>query len=265
MPDEIYNLAAQSFVGASFEQPINTTDISGVATTRILELIRQINPKTRFYQASTSELYGKVQSVPQNELTAFCPRSPYAVAKLYAYWITINYREAYKIFACNGILFNHESPIRGETFVTRKITYSLARIRFGIQDVIYLGNIDARRDWGYAKDYVLAMWLILQQEKADDYIIATGKVHSVRDFIHKAALIAGFEIEWQGKGINEVGRDKKTGKVIVRIDPRYYRPSEVEVTCGDATKARQALGWEPEVTFDQLVEIMMEKDLELLS
>ena len=264
-PTEIYNFASQSHVAISFEEPEYTTDINANGVLRLLEGIRHADIDSRFYQASTSELFGKVSKSPQDENTKFYPRSPYGVSKLYAYWIVKNYRESYGIHSSNGILFNHESPRRGENFVTRKITYSLARIRFGIQDVLRLGNLDARRDWGYAKDYVKAIWLILQQEKADDYIIATGKVHSVRDFINMAALIAGFEIEWHGKGIHEIGRDKKTGKVIVEIDPRYYRPSEVEVTCGDATKAREVLGWKPEVSFDKLVEIMMEKDLELLS
>ncbi|MGD9201641.1 MAG: GDP-mannose 4,6-dehydratase [Chitinispirillia bacterium] len=264
-PTEIYNLASQSHVAISFEEPEYTTDINSNGVLRLLEGIRHADFDCRFYQASTSELFGKVSESPQDENTMFYPRSPYGVSKLYAYWIVKNYRESYGIHSSNGILFNHESPRRGENFVTRKITYSLARIRLGIQDVLRLGNLDARRDWGYAKDYVKAMWLILQQEKADDYIIATGKVHSVRDFINKAALIAGFELEWNGKGIHEVGMDRRTGKVIVEIDPRYYRPSEVEVTCGDATKAREVLGWQPEVSFDQLVEIMMENDLKLLS
>ncbi|WPX08507.1 GDP-mannose 4,6-dehydratase [Anaerocellum danielii] len=262
-PDEIYNLAAQSHVKVSFESPEYTANADALGTLRLLEAIRilKLENKTRFYQASTSELFGKVQEIPQKETTPFYPRSPYAVAKLYAYWITVNYREAYGIFACNGILFNHESPIRGETFVTRKITRAVARIKYGLQDKLYLGNLDAKRDWGYAKDYVRAMWMILNHDKPDDYVIATGETHSVREFVEKAFKYVGIEIEWVGKGVDERGIDANTGKVLVEVDPRYFRPTEVDILVGDATKARQVLGWQPTVTFDELVKIMMESDL----
>jgi len=262
-PDEIYNLAAQSHVKVSFETPEYTANSDALGTLRLLEAIRMLGleKKTRFYQASTSELYGKAKEIPQNENTPFYPRSPYAAAKLYAYWITVNYREAYGIFACNGILFNHESPVRGETFVTRKITRAVARIKLGLQDTLYLGNLDAKRDWGYAGDYVKAMWLILQQSEPDDYVIATGQSHSVREFAEKAFKEVGIEIRWQGQGADEVGIDKETGKVLIRIDPRYFRPTEVEYLQGDPTKAMRKLGWKPKVSFDELVKAMVREDL----
>jgi GDPmannose 4,6-dehydratase len=260
-PDEIYNLGAQSHVAVSFESPEYTADVDGMGTLRILEAIRilGLEKKTRFYQASTSELYGLVQETPQKETTPFYPRSPYAVAKLYAYWITVNYREAYGIYACNGILFNHESPRRGETFVTRKITRGLANISQGLQDCLYMGNIDALRDWGHAKDYVRMQWLMLQQEKAEDFVIATGVQCTVRQFIEKAGDALGMEICWKGNGANEVGywRDKP----IVRIDPRYFRPTEVETLLGDPSKAKQKLGWVPEITLDEMVKEMVTCDL----
>lgn len=262
-PDEIYNLAAQSHVQVSFETPEYTANSDGLGTLRLLEAIRilGLEKKTRFYQASTSELYGQVQEIPQTETTPFYPRSPYAAAKLYAYWITVNYREAYGIFACNGILFNHESPIRGETFVTRKITMAATKIKQGLQEKLYLGNLDAKRDWGFAGDYVEAMWLMLQQEKPDDYVIATGETHSVREFVELAFKESGFEIEWQGKGLNEVGVDISSGKVLIEIDPRYYRPTEVDILIGDPKKAREKLGWKSRVGFEKLVRMMVEEDL----
>ncbi len=264
-PDEIYNLAAQSHVQVSFDSPEYTANADGLGTLRILEAIRIVGleKKTRFYQASTSELYGLVQETPQKEGTPFYPRSPYAVAKLYGYWITINYREAYGIYACNGILFNHESPLRGETFVTRKITRAVARISLGLQEKLYLGNLDAKRDWGYAKDYVEAMWLMLQQEKAEDFVIATGKTHAVREFVEAAFKEAGILIEWQGKGIAEKGIDKATGKIVVEVDPRYFRPTEVELLLGDATKANVKLGWVPKTTLFELVAMMVQEDLNI--
>lgn len=263
-PDEIYNLAAQSHVQVSFETPEYTANSDGLGTLRLLEAIRilGLEKKTKFYQASTSELYGKVQEIPQKETTPFYPRSPYAAAKLYAYWITINYREAYGIFACNGILFNHESPIRGETFVTRKITMAAAKIKYGMQDRLYLGNIDAKRDWGFAKDYVEAMWLMLQQENPDDYVIATGETHSVREFTELAFKELGIDIIWQGKGVEEVGIDASTRKIIVEIDPGYYRPTEVELLIGDPSKAREKLGWKPKVKMEELAKIMIKSDEE---
>lgn len=262
-PDEIYNLAAQSHVKVSFESPEYTANADALGTLRLLEAIRilKLEDKTKFYQASTSELFGKVQEIPQKETTPFYPRSPYAVAKLYAYWITVNYREAYNMYACNGILFNHESPIRGETFVTRKITRAVARIKLGLQKKLYVGNLEAKRDWGYAKDYVEAMWLILNQNEPDDYVIATGETHSVREFIEKAFLNVGIPIEWTGYGIEEKGVNKTTGEVIVEVDPRYFRPTEVDILIGDATKAKTKLGWTPKVNFDELVRIMVEEDL----
>ncbi len=262
-PDEIYNLAAQSHVQVSFETPEYTANGDALGTLRLLEAIRILDlcEKTRFYQASTSELYGKVQETPQSEKTPFYPRSPYAVAKLYAYWITVNYREAYGMFACNGILFNHESPVRGETFVTRKITRAVARIKLGLQEQFYLGNLDARRDWGYAGDYVRAMWLILQQEKPDDYVIATGENHSVREFVECAFREVGMDLVWEGSGIDEVGIEKATGKVRVRIDARYFRPTEVDTLLGNAAKAREELGWAPRMPFDELVKVMVREDL----
>ena len=263
-PDEIYNLAAQSHVQVSFETPEYTANSDALGTLRLLEAIRILGmeKKTKFYQASTSELYGKVQEIPQKETTPFYPRSPYAAAKLYAYWITINYREAYGIFACNGILFNHESPIRGETFVTRKITMAAAKIKYGMQDRLYLGNLDAKRDWGFAKDYVEAMWLMLQQEKPDDYVIATGETHSVREFIELAFKELGIDIIWQGEGAEEVGIDSRTGKIIVEVDPGYYRPTEVELLIGDSSKARRKLGWKPKVRLEELVKMMIKSDEE---
>ncbi len=265
-PDEIYNLAAQSHVQVSFETPEYTANSDALGTLRLLEAIRILGmeKKTKFYQASTSELYGKVQEIPQKETTPFYPRSPYAAAKLYAYWITVNYREAYEIFACNGILFNHESPIRGETFVTRKITMAVARIKHGLQDKLYLGNLDAKRDWGFAKDYVEAMWLILQQDEPDDYVVATGEMHSVREFTELAFKEAGLNIIWKGKGREEVGIDASTGKVIVEVDPRYYRPTEVELLVGDPSKAKEKLGWKPKVKMEKLVKIMFDADEEIL-
>lgn len=262
-PDEIYNLAAQSHVKVSFEEPEYTANADAIGTLRILEAIRILGMemKCRFYQASTSELYGLAQEMPQTETTPFYPRSPYAVAKLYAYWITVNYREAYNIYACNGILFNHESPLRGETFVSRKITRGLTRIKLGLQDYcLFLGNLDARRDWGHARDYAEAKWLMLQQDTADDYVIATGKQHSVRNFVEKAAKELGINISWKGKGTEEKGYDQQ-GNCIVAVDPRYFRPSEVESLLGDASKARVKLGWTPKTSFDELVKEMVAEDL----
>jgi len=261
-PDEIYNLAAQSHVAVSFEEPEYTANSDALGSLRILEAIRilGLEKKTRFYQASTSELYGLVQETPQKETTPFYPRSPYAVAKLYAYWITVNYREAYGIYACNGILFNHESPIRGETFVTRKITRALARIKLGLQDCLYLGNMDAKRDWGHAKDYVEMQWLMLQQEKPEDFVIATGKQYSVRDFVDAAAKELDLKICWKGKGIDEKGYDDK-GRNIIAVDPRYFRPTEVETLLGDPSKAKEKLGWQPKITFEELVSEMVRTDL----
>jgi GDPmannose 4,6-dehydratase len=265
-PDEIYNLAAQSHVQVSFETPEYTANSDAIGTLRLLEAIRilGLEKKTKFYQASTSELYGKVQEIPQKETTPFYPRSPYAAAKLYAYWITINYREAYDMFACNGILFNHESPMRGETFVTRKITMAVAKIKNGLQDKLYLGNLDAKRDWGFAGDYVEAMWLMLQQDEPDDFVIATGETHSVREFVELAFREVGIDIEWKSKGVEEVGIDAATGDILIEIDPRYYRPTEVEILIGDPTKAKEKLGWESKVKFGNLVKIMIDEDLRKL-
>jgi len=262
-PDEIYNLAAMSHVAVSFETPEYTANADGIGTLRILEAIRILGfeKKTKFYQASTSELYGLVQETPQKETTPFYPRSPYAVAKMYAYWITVNYREAYGIYACNGILFNHESPIRGETFVTRKITRALARIKLDLQDCLYLGNLDSLRDWGHAKDYVEMQWLMLQQEQPDDFVIATGVQYSVRDFVNAAAKELGISVRWEGTGVDEKGYDAATGKCIVQVDPRYFRPTEVETLLGDPSKAKQKLGWSPKITFDELVAEMVREDL----
>ena len=262
-PDEIYNLAAQSHVMVSFETPEYTANADALGPLRLLEAIRILNleAKTRFYQASTSELYGKVQESPQTETTPFYPRSPYGVAKLYGYWITVNYREAYGFFACNGILFNHESPIRGETFVTRKVTRALARIKTGLQEKLHVGNLDARRDWGHAKDYVRMMWRILQQPEPEDYVIATGQQHSVRELIEVAAAQLDMRLAWEGTGAEEQGVDAATGKPIVAIDSRYYRPAEVDTLLGDASKARQKLGWEPQIGFEQLVAEMVAADL----
>ncbi len=272
-PDEIYNLGAQSHVKVSFETPEYTANSDAVGTLRLLEAIRilELDAKTRFYQASTSELYGKVQETPQRETTPFYPRSPYGVAKLYAYWITVNYREAYGLYACNGILFNHESPLRGETFVTRKITRALARIHTGLQKCLFLGNLDARRDWGHARDYVEAQWLMLQQDQAEDFVIATGQQHAVRDFVNLAAAELNVEIDWQGKGKNEIGvvarapadSAMKPGQTMVAIDPQYFRPAEVDTLLGDPAKAREKLGWTPRTSFEALVREMMAADLDL--
>ncbi|MCX7883175.1 MAG: GDP-mannose 4,6-dehydratase [Brevinematales bacterium] len=263
-PDEIYNLAAQSHVQVSFETPEYTANADALGTLRLLEAIRilKLEDKTRFYQASTSELYGKVQAIPQNETTPFYPRSPYAAAKLYAYWITVNYREAYHMFACNGILFNHESPLRGETFVTRKITRAVCRIKLGHQKKLYLGNLNAKRDWGHAKDYVEGMWLILQQKTPEDFVLATGETHEVREFVELAFAEVGIPITWQGKGVEEKGIRTDTGDVVVEVDPRYFRPTEVDILLGDATKARQKLGWQPKHTLKDLVKDMIAHDME---
>ena len=263
-PDEVYNLAAQSHVQVSFESPEYTADTDGLGTLRLLEGIRLLGleKKTRFYQASTSELYGKVQETPQTEKTPFYPRSPYACAKLYAYWITVNYREAYGLYACNGILFNHESPLRGETFVTRKITRALARISLGLQNCLYLGNLDAKRDWGHAKDYVQMQWLMLQQDHPEDFVIATGVQHSVREFVDISARTMGIDITWQGKGVEEKGIDTKTGKTIVFVDSKYFRPTEVETLLGNPAKAKEKLGWTPKITFAELVSEMVKHDLD---
>jgi GDPmannose 4,6-dehydratase len=264
-PDEIYNLGAQSHVQVSFEMPEYTSDTDGLGTLRLLEGIRILGmgKKVRFYQASTSELFGKVQEVPQKETTPFYPRSPYSCAKLYAYWITVNYRESYGLYACNGILFNHESPIRGETFVTRKVTRAAARIKLGLQDKLYMGNIDAKRDWGFAGDYVELMWLMLQQEKPDDYVIATGVTTTVRDFITIAFKEAGIILRWEGSGIDEKGIASANGEVVVEIDPRYFRPAEVDLLIGDPTKAITKLGWKPKVQLPELVKMMVQQDIEL--
>ncbi|MBR29822.1 MAG: GDP-mannose 4,6-dehydratase [Spirochaetaceae bacterium] len=261
-PDEIYNLAAQSHVQVSFEVPEYTAEADAVGTLRLLDAIKDTGVKARFYQASTSELYGKVQEVPQTEKTPFYPRSPYAVAKLYAFWMVVNYRESYGLHASNGILFNHESPRRGENFVTRKITLGVAKIRAGLQEHITMGNIDARRDWGFAGDYVRMMWMMLQQPQPDDYVVATGEMHSVREFIEKSFALTGVDIAWEGKDENETGIDKSTGKVVVKIDPKFYRPAEVEQLLGNPAKAKEKLNWEPEVKFEQLVEMMVRADCE---
>lgn len=262
-PDEIYNLAAQSHVAVSFEEPEYTANSDALGALRLLEAIRilGLERKTRFYQASTSELYGLAQEFPQTETTPFYPRSPYAIAKLYAYWITVNYREAYGIYACNGILFNHESPVRGETFVTRKITRALARIKLGLQDCLYLGNLNAKRDWGHARDYVEAQWLMLQQERPEDFVIATGVQHSVRDFVNIAAAELGMQIRWKGEGVDEVGIQPGSTNPIVRVDPRYFRPTEVDSLLGDAAKVRKKLGWAPKIGFEDLVAEMVQEDL----
>ena len=260
-PDEIYNLGAQSFVGISFEQPLFTTDVNALGVARMLEAIREVNPAIKFYQASTSEMFGKVQAVPQNERTPFYPRSPYAIAKLYAHWMTVNYRESYGLFACNGILFNHESPLRGIEFVTRKITAGLARIREGLQEAVELGNLDAKRDWGFAGDYVEGMWLMLQQEKPDDYVLATGETTSVRKFCELAAAALGFDLEWEGEAEATKGIDRRSGKAIIRVNPKFYRPAEVELLIGDPAKARERLGWSAKTPLSRLVEMMVEADL----
>jgi len=263
-PDEIYNLAAQSHVQVSFETPEYTANADGIGTLRILEAIRLLNmlDKTKFYQASTSELYGMVQEVPQNENTSFYPRSPYAVAKLYGYWITINYREAYKLFACNGILFNHESPVRGETFVTRKITRAVARISLGTQEKLYLGNLNAKRDWGHASDFVDGMWRMLQHEIPEDFVLATGISTTIREFTERAFAVVGISLEWSGSGVDEIGRDVKNGKALVSVDPAYFRPTEVDILIGDASKAKDKLGWKPTCDLQQMIEEMIKSDLE---
>ncbi len=263
-PDEIYNLAAQSHVQVSFEMPEYTADADAVGVLRILEAIKSLGmqKKTRFYQASTSELFGLVQETPQKETTPFYPRSPYAVAKLYGYWITVNYREAYGMFACNGILFNHESPLRGETFVTRKITRAAARISLGLQEKLYLGNLDSKRDWGHARDYVEGMWLILQQEKPEDFVLATGETHTVKEFVELAFKEAGIDLSWSGSGVDEKGINIKTGKTIVEVDPRYFRPTEVDLLLGDPSKAKKILGWKPKISFKELVSDMVVSDIE---
>jgi GDPmannose 4,6-dehydratase len=262
-PAEIYNLGAQSHVKVSFDTPEYTGEVTGLGAARLLEAIRELQIRPRIYQASSSEMFGKAAEVPQSERTPFYPRSPYGVAKVYAYWLTVNYREAYGLYATNGILFNHESPRRGETFVSRKITRAASRISLGLQDQLYLGNLDAQRDWGYAKDYVEAMWRMLQQDQPDDYVIASGSTHTVREFCDRAFARLGIDLEWQGSGMHEQGVERETGRVLVGIDPRYLRPTEVELLLGDATKAREALGWTPTTTFEQLVDLMTDHDLAL--
>jgi len=259
--DEFYNLAAQSFVAASFEMPLMTADITGMGVLRILEAIRKSSPGIRFYQASTSEMFGKVQKIPQDETTPFYPRSPYGFSKLFAHWATVNYREAYNLFTCSGILFNHESPLRGEEFVTRKITKGLCMIKYGCQDIIELGNLNAKRDWGFAGDYVKAMWSMLQQKTASDYVIATGESHSVKEFVEIASKLLDFEIVWEGEGENIVGIDKKTNKTIIKVNPHFYRPSEVDCLIGNPSKARELLNWKPEVSFEELIAMMVTSDL----
>jgi GDPmannose 4,6-dehydratase len=261
-PDEVYNLAAQSFVAVSFEKPVLTGQVTAMGVTNLLEAIRIVNPKLKMYQASSSEMFGKVQEMPQKETTQFYPRSPYAVAKLYGHWMTINYRESYDIFACSGILFNHESPIRGIEFVTRKISDAVARITFGKQDYFEIGNLNAKRDWGYAFDFVSAMWEMLQLNMPDDFVIATGEAHSVREFIEHAFRYAGYEIAWHGSGVNEIGKDTKSGKILVKVNKKYFRPTEVDYLLGDSSKAKEKLGWESKMTFKELVELMVQRDLE---
>jgi len=260
-PDEIYNLGAQSFVQASFDQPIFTAEVDALGVARILEAIRIINPKIKFYQASTSEMFGKVQAIPQNEKTPFYPRSPYGVAKLYAHWLTVNYRESYNIFACSGILFNHESPFRGLEFITRKITNAVSRIKYGLEEKVVVGNMDSKRDWGYAREYVEGMWLMLQQKKADDYVLATGETHTIRELIEKAFKYIGIDILWKGKGVNEKGINRKNGKVLVEVSEKYYRPAEVDLLLGDSSKAKKILGWQAKTKFSDLVDLMMEADI----
>ena len=262
--DEVYNLAAQSFVATSWEQPIATAEIDGIGVTNMLEAIRTVKPSCRFYQASTSEMFGLVQAIPQSETTPFYPRSPYGVAKLYGHWITKNYRESYGLFACSGILFNHESERRGKEFVTRKITDAVARIKLGVQEYLELGNMDAKRDWGHSKDYVCAMWLMLQQEKADDYVIATNETRTVREFVETAFGHVGITVQWQGSGVDEIGLDAATGKTIVKVNPQFFRPAEVDILLGDASKAEKVLGWKREISFAQLVERMVKHDLALV-
>lgn len=258
---EVYNLAAQSFVAVSFEQPVTTAEITGLGPVNLLEAIRIVNPNIRFYQASTSEMFGQVQAIPQIESTPFYPRSPYGVAKLYAHWMTINYRESYGIFGCSGILFNHESPLRGREFVTRKITDSMAKIKLGLLDVLELGNMDAKRDWGFAKEYVEGMWRMLQADKPDTYVLATNRTETVRDFVTMAAKAAGFELVWSGSAENEIAKDKATGKTLVRVNPKFYRPAEVELLIGNPAKAKKDLGWEPTTTLEQLCQMMVEADI----
>lgn len=260
-PDEIYNLAAQSFVRASFEQALLTANTNAMGVLRLLETIRTVKPDTKFYQASSSEMFGKVCEMPQTEITPFHPRSPYAISKLFGHWITINYRESYKMFACSGIFFNHESPLRGSEFITRKITYGVARIKHGLQDKIVLGNLYAKRDWGYAPEYVEAMWLMLQQPEPDDYVIATGETHSIREFVEFAFKYVGYDIIWKGKGVKEKGMDRKTGKILVEVSPEFFRLAEVDVVVGDPSKAKKKLGWKPRTKFKELVKIMVEADL----
>lgn len=262
--DEVYNLAAQSFVGTSWEQPIATAEIDGVGVTNMLEAIRTVKPEARFYQASTSEMFGLVQEIPQKETTPFYPRSPYGVAKLYGHWITKNYRESFNMYACSGILFNHESERRGKEFVTRKITDAVVRIKLGVQDCLELGNMDAKRDWGHSKDYVNAMWLMLQQDEAEDYVIATNETRTVREFVEIAFSHVGIEVEWSGNDVDEIGKDKATGKTIVKINPKFFRPAEVEILIGDPAKADKELGWVREISFAQLVERMVKHDMELV-
>ena len=262
--DEVYNLAAQSFVATSWEQPLATAQIDAMGVTNMLEAIRKVKPEARFYQASTSEMFGLVQEVPQKETTPFYPRSPYGVAKLYGHWITKNYRESYKMFTCSGILFNHESERRGLEFVTRKITNAVARIKLGIQDCLELGNMDAKRDWGHSKDYVKAMWLMLQQDKPDDYVVASNETHPVREFVQKAFKAAGIDVEFSGEGVNEIGKDKATGKTVVKVNPKFFRPAEVELLYGNPAKAESVLGWKREISFDQLIERMVKNDLAIV-
>lgn len=262
--DEVYNLAAQSFVATSWEQPLATAQIDALGVTNMLEAIRMVKPSCKFYQASTSEMFGLVQEIPQKETTPFYPRSPYGVAKLYGHWITKNYRESYDMFACSGILFNHESERRGKEFVTRKITDAVARIKLGVQDCVELGNLDSKRDWGHSKDYVYAMWLMLQQDKPDDYVVATGETRTVREFVRTAFAKAGIDVEFSGEGVDEIGTDKATGKVVVKVNPDFFRPAEVDILIGDPTKADTALGWERKIKFDELVERMVKNDLELV-
>jgi GDPmannose 4,6-dehydratase len=260
-PDEIYNLGAQSFVALSFEEPIFTADVTALGPLRILEAIRAVKPDTKFYQASSSEMFGKVQTIPQNEKTPFYPRSPYAASKLFAHWITVNYRESYGIFACSGVLFNHESPLRGLEFITRKVTYGIARIKNSLQDKVVLGNLDSKRDWGYAAEYVEAMWLMLQQKDPDDYVVATGETHSIREFAEHAFRYAGFDIVWKGKAIEEKGIDKKTGKTLIEVSPEFFRPAEVDILLGDYSKAKERLNWQPRTKFQDLVSIMADADI----
>jgi GDPmannose 4,6-dehydratase len=260
-PDEVYNLAAQSFVASSWKEPLYTSEVTGLGVLKVLEAIKNVNPKIKFYQASSSEMFGKVQEIPQKETTPFYPRSPYGVAKVFGYWTTVNYRESYNMFTCNGILFNHESPLRGEEFVTRKVTKGIAEIKKGTIEYIELGSLDAKRDWGFAGDYVEAMWLMLQQDKPDDYVIATGETHTVREFVELAFKEAGIDIVWKGSGLAEAGYDKNTGKILVKTSEQFYRPAEVEILIGDPSKAMKTLGWQPKVTFHGLIKLMVDEDL----